>query len=105
MRWFYYALQIAVFAGLIWLNEAMKADGEPGLPLGGLFIIWIGVAAIATAIVYWSLEGLKKLFIPKYRIRPLVDEHGSRPLTLRDRLRTDEPGQELLAPRRRDDPG
>lgn len=60
MRWLYYALQIAVFVGVFQFSLHLA---EQGTHIGGPAIgfISIGFAAVATAIVYWSIRGIKRL--------------------------------------------
>lgn len=69
-------MQIGVFAGVIWLNELMKTDGEPGMGGPAVAFMSIGFAAIATAIVYWSIEGIRRL-MGKPKAPPIIPPRGA----------------------------
>ena len=77
MQFVYYVVQIGVFAGFVILNE--EADlGASGLAIG---FISLGVAAMLTAIIYWSGEGLKALarILPTRNHRVIPPHRRSRP--------------------------
>ena len=61
MRWIYLALQVAIFIAVFWASlEFSKSTGQTmGGPAVGFMSI--GFAVIATALLYWSIRGIKRL--------------------------------------------
>jgi hypothetical protein len=73
----YGTLQLGVLAGVIWMNEAMRRDTGSAMEGPAVGLLAIGLAAIATAIVYWTIEITKRLLgITKELPKP-VDRPGA----------------------------
>jgi hypothetical protein len=82
----YGVLQLAVFAGVIWLNEAMRADTGEAMEGPAIAVVAIGLAALATAIVYWAIEIAKRLLgVTKVLPRPVNRPGAFDALRPRDR--------------------
>ena len=64
----YGAMQVAIVGGVVVWN--FEANPEPVQPAAAIFV-GVGLAVIATAIVYWTGEGIKRL-LGRPRSPPLV---------------------------------
>jgi hypothetical protein len=87
----YGAMQIVVFCATAWLIvSAAQAQGHAIAGIG-VWLVSLAVTAIATAIVYWSIEGIKRL-LGKPPSPPIVPPKGAFD-NLRSRPPTDEPAR------------
>lgn len=72
MRWVYYIVQATIIGGVFFLAVNDHMDGRAAA-WGGICL-----AAIVTAIIYWSIEGMKvllgRLTGHPYRLSPLADK-------------------------------
>lgn len=71
MQIIYLIVQVSILAGAIWLNEDMKAATGEGVSGLAVAVLAVGVAAFVTAIIYWSIEGVR-WFLGKPRNPPLI---------------------------------
>ena len=85
----YGLMQIAILFGVIMFNQSMAT--ETGQAMGGAAVgfMALGFAAVATAIVYWSIEGVKRL-MGKPRSPPMIPPRGAF-----DNLRRSAPARQI----------
>ena len=72
----YGLMQIAILGAVAWLAVRQAATGGPPINWMGVWLIGIGLAAVATAIVYWVIEGVKRL-LGKPRSLPVIPPRGA----------------------------
>ncbi len=60
MQWFYRLMQIGIAGGTVAFYDAFVFIDEP-ISLAHVLVIGVFLAILATAVIYWSLEGLKAL--------------------------------------------
>ena len=71
MGMIWYVLQIAIVIGVVVFNQ--EINDEPVQPAAAI-IVGVGLAAIVTGILYWTIEGSKALF----RLLPRRHRHAQR---------------------------
>lgn len=73
MQWFYRVMQIGIVVGVVAFYEVFVFIDEP-IQLAPVLIIGVFLALIATAVIYWTLEGVKAL--TRQSQLPLSAEQG-----------------------------
>jgi hypothetical protein len=80
MRWvskiLYGLMQIAVFGLTAWWLSKVAAEDGSHVSWAGVWLISLAMAAIATAILYWSIEGVKRL-MGRPPAAPIVSPRGA----------------------------
>jgi hypothetical protein len=72
----YGAMQIAVFCATAWLMMTAAQELHQSIAGIGVWLVSLAVTAIATAIVYWSIEGIKRL-LGKPAAAPIIPPRGA----------------------------